>query len=438
MNNLIFNYENTCGLSKFDLVRDSEKLSSVLNKINDAASSNDYDSVFSSINLPFDRKTFLKVNKLAGKYKNVSCVVIVGIGGSNLGTMAVQEAVLGKFHNLISSDKPKVLYADTIDSDSMNKIIQIIESELRNKKMVLINCVTKSGSTTETIVNFSILLELLKKYVKKYKEYIVITTDKDSVLYNLAVKEKYNVLEVPKNVGGRYSVLSPVGLFPLAVLGINIEKLLEGSRVMRNFCISKDILKNPAAVSALVLYTHYKRNRNIHNTFLFANDLEALGKWYRQLMGESIGKEKDVSGRTVKVGITPTVAIGSTDLHSMAQLYLGGPEDKVTTFVSIKHFNETIKVPENELSNLVPSIVNKELDFTMQAIVEGVKKSYENRGLPFMEIVLPNKSAYYLGQLLQFKMIEMIYLGHLLNVNPFDQPNVEEYKEETKNILEAK
>ena len=182
---------------------------------------------------------------------------------------------------------------------------------------------------------------------------------------------------------------------------------------------------------------HYEIGKNISDLFLFANDLESLGKWCRQLIAESLGKEFNKKGETVNTGITPVVSIGSTDLHSMAQLYLGGPYDKFTTFLSVENSNSHINVPTLErYSKLVFGIQGTSLESVMSAIVEGTKAAFRKGGRPFMEIKLPYKSEYSIGQFLQFKMIETIFLGYLLDVNPFDQPNVESYKEETRKILQ--
>ena len=237
----------------------------------------------------------------------------------------------------------------------------------------------------------------------------------------------------------RYSVFSPVGLFPLGLLGINIEHLLDGARSMRNTCIDIDIQNNPAAIGAAVQYQHYKSGKNITDLFLFSNDLESVGKWHRQLMAESLGKEFNKKGERVNIGITPTVSIGSTDLHSMAQLYLGGPHDKFTTFVRVENSTSHINVPRLEgYSELVSGIQEKSLKDIMDAILEGTKSAFRKDGRPFVEITLPDKSEHSIGQFLQFKMIETIYLAYLLDVNPFDQPNVESYKSETRKILARK
>jgi glucose-6-phosphate isomerase len=364
-------------------------------------------------------------------------LIVVGIGGSNLGTIAVQEAILGKLYNQLTPSI-KVLYADTVDSDLIYAIIRLVKPVLERDGNIVLNLVSKSGTTTETVANSEILIALLKKYKENYGKYVNITTDKGSKLWDLALKEGFNVLEIPKKVGGRYSVFSPVGLFPLGLLGINTAQLLRGARSMRDACIDMNIEENPAALSAVIQYLHYKGGRNISDLFLFSNDLESLGKWYRQLMAESLGKEFNKKGERVNIGITPTVSIGSTDLHSMAQLYLGGPYDKFTTFVRVKNNGSTMTVPNIEgYTDLVSGIRGKSLMNIMDATLEGTEAAFRAAKRPFAEITLPDKSESSIGQLLQFKMIETIYFAHLLNVNPFDQPNVENYKTETRKILAA-
>jgi len=366
---------------------------------------------------------------------NPEYLVVVGTGGSNLGTIAVQEAVLGKLYNQLDP-AIKVLYADTTDSDYINTLIQLLEPTLKGDGSVLVNGISKSGTTTETIANFEITLNLLRRYMKDYERYVVVTSDKGSKLWNLALEKGFDVLEVPKMVGGRYSVFSPVGLFPLGLLGLNIEELLDGARFTRDLCIQSDIEKNAAAICAAVKYLHYLEGKNIFDLFLFSNDLESVGKWHRQLMAESLGKEFDKKGERVNIGITPTVSIGSTDLHSMAQLYLGGPYDKFTSFVCVEKNNSDTNVPRLEgYSELVSGIQGKSLKTIMDAILEGTKRAFRKDKRPFVEITLPDKSEGSVGQFLQFKLLVTIYLGYLLNVNPFDQPDVESYKKETREIL---
>ena len=435
MENLRLFYEDAL-ITKDRILKTAEKIRPEIEKVRNIISKG-YDDDRASINLPNDDKMLNTVkNVIEEKLSlNPEYLIVIGIGGSNLGTIAVQEAILGKLYNL-SAPPIKVLYADTVDSDLMGSIIKIVKPTLIGNGNVLLNIVSKTGITTETIVNFRILLELLRKYKKKYKDYIIATCDRDSKLWNLAIKKGFTTLEIPLKVGGRYSVFSPVGLFPLGLLGIRIEDLLKGAKQMRDACINTDLEVNPAAIIASIQFIHYKEGKNISDLFFFSSDLESLGKWCRQLIAESLGKEFDRDGRKVNVGITPTVSVGSTDLHSVAQLYLGGPYDKFTTFISMRNSRPRLYVPKiNGYSDLAPEIDGKSLEEILNAILEGTKEAFRKDKRPFIEISLPDKSEYSIGQFMQLKMIETMYLGHLLNVNPFDQPDVEKYKRETRRIL---
>ncbi|MBA7501159.1 Glucose-6-phosphate isomerase [subsurface metagenome] len=436
MKEIAFSYEKSALISPDELRGLAGKLERETDNMKKATLMH-YTDDRASINLPNDARMVSKVKDTVKKKcaLDPAFLIVIGIGGSNLGTIAVQETVLGRSYNQLTTGT-KILYADTVDSDSINDIIKTIELTLRNGGAVIINGVSKSGGTTETIANFEILTSLLRRYKKQYQKYIVVTTDKDSKFWNLAIENGFDVLEIPKKVGGRYSVFSPVGLFPLGMIEVNIDKLLQGASWMKDKCLSEKTENNPAAISAALLYLHHKEGKNISDLFLFSNDLEPMGKWYRQLMGESIGKEFDKYGKKVFSGITPTVSIGSTDLHSMAQLYLGGPYDKFTTFLRIERNNSSIRTPNLEkYSALVDGIQEKSLPEMMDAILEGIKIAFKKAKRPFAEITLPDKSEYSIGQLLQFKMMEIMYLGFLLDVNPFDQPNVEMYKIETGKIL---
>ncbi len=357
-------------------------------------------------------------------------MIVIGIGGSNLGTQAVYEAIYGK-----AAPDFRLYFAESVDTDYIAFLLHKVQMQLQQKKPVLITVISKSGSTTETIANFECFLAEAKKHAPDtYADYITVITDKNSALWQLAGKEDFDLLEIPKNVGGRYSVLSPVGLFPLACAGIDIVSLRKGAADMLAFCLDTNLVQNPAAQSALILAHYYQKGFNIHDTFIFDGALESLGKWYRQLMGESIGKTSKKQNK--KVGITPTVSIGSTDLHSVGQLYLGGPHDKITTFVWIEKPQEIVMVPIlPAYETLVAHIQGNTLHDILTAIFSGVQKAYGQQDLPFMTIRLLQKDSYCIGQLLQMKMVEMIYLGALLEVNPFDQPEVELYKIQTRKIL---
>jgi glucose-6-phosphate isomerase len=423
------------GISKSQASRELARLDSETKRIQESLSCS-YGDPYDSVKLPQDIGLCERAVSLVNEKKALKpeILVVVGIGGSNLGTLAIQEAVLGRKYN--DKNPPmKVYFVDTVDADEMGDIYMLCEETLIKGGRILLNVVTKSGRTTETIALFELFAELIKNHEKDYKDCIIATTDRDSPLWAFSESEGYSLLEIPEKVGGRYSAFSPVGLFPLGMLGIDIHALRKGAASMLKTCaLSK---KNPAALAAAILYLQNKEGKNIHDNFIFSNDMESFGKWYRQLMGESIGKEFNRTGdRRLQTGMTPTVSIGSTDLHSMAQLYLGGPQDKFTTFITLMRNEHRIRLPKLKgYDSLVENIQGKSLGSIMGAIYEGVKIAYKKSKRPYMEIVLPDKRERAIAQLMQFEMLSMIYLAYLMDVNPFDQPAVERYKKETRKIL---
>jgi len=390
-----------------------------------------YTSPYASINLCDDTKMLTSVSKLAKKYSDVAVVVVVGIGGSNLGTLAVYEALCGKLYN--ETRNKKVYFLDTVDPQTMHDVLSILQKTHRDKQSFLINIISKSGGTTETIANFEFLFKELLIHNIPVSETVVITTDKNSHLWHFAEVFSIPTLEIPALVGGRYSVLSPVGLFPLAVLDVKISQLLRGAKDIRKVCLHTSHI-NPALQSAIAIYNSYASGANIHETFVFGTQYESLGKWYRQLMGESLGKEYDLDKKVVWNGITPMTAVGSTDLHSMAQLYLGGPKDKFVSFV-VPQSKVDVHLPEiSEFDSLVSHIQKKSFIDIQHAILQGIQAAFIAQKRPFSTTTFL-KTPSDIGAWLQFKMIEIMFLARLMNVNPFDQPNVEEYKIITKKVL---
>lgn len=435
-----FRYINSSLLDEREIIATSKSLLPYIQHMQDVANTETYDFDESSMNLPFDTKTYDKVMQLVDTKVTdaLEYIFVIGIGGSNLGTKAIYDALQGYFDTLTLDKKPKIIFVDTNDPHYLQTVQAFLEKFQPEPRKILLNAITKSGTTTETIVNLETIAETLP--FDTLKERLVITTVEDTKLWNQAIENGIEVLPMPKKVGGRYSVLSTVGLFPLLAAGIDIQSLLDGAQIERGHCISEETETNPAALSAAIQYLHYKNEKQISNLFVFHPELESLGKWYRQLMGESVGKETDLDGNTIHAGIVPTVSVGSVDLHSVAQLYLGGPNNTYTTFVSTKKSRQDDVALRSNLvfPNIVDEISNKSAAEIMWAILEGVKVAYRTSKRPYTEIVLEDISAHELGHFLQFKMLEMMYLAKLMNVNAFDQPNVEEYKVETKKILSGK
>lgn len=415
----------------------ASSLQAYLERLNEVHELNNYEAAESSINLPFDEMLLKEVENLAAKKvtSKLRYIFVVGIGGSNLGTKAVYDALYG-YRDLLQENRPQMIFVDTNNTTLLNFYSKNLIPSLASEEEYLLITISKSGGTTETIVNTEILLDALRERFGAIEERTVVITDEGSAFWLGAEKAQIARLSIPKMVGGRYSVFSAVGLFPLLVLGFDIKAFRQGAEDMLRHCISADYSENQALLSASFLYLAYLEGKTINDNFIFNSELESLGKWYRQLLGESIGKEYNLVGEKVAAGITPTVSIGSTDLHSVAQLYLGGPKDKVTTFIYSRP-DKDIDIPNNRVFDKIADMIDgKTTNNIMEAILGGTKIAYKNNHLPFMEVELEGVTPYELGAFMQFKMIEVMYLGKLLELNPFDQPNVESYKVETKRLLQ--
>lgn len=434
-------YKNSARVSEEQIKETAAKLEPYREYLNQILSHDQYDAHECSVNLPIDQNLIsmvreVKKNKAGKKLKYV---VVIGIGGSSLGAKAVYDALCGAFDAIEPARFPKLMFLETNDPQYLEKFCAFLKT-VKTPDEILLNVISKSGTTTETVVNLEIAGAAVREQFgdEALHDRLVVTTDENSKLWNLAKAKKITLLPIPEAVGGRYSVFSPVGLFPLSAAGIDTEALCEGAAVMRKNCIENELDQNPALISATLLYLNAKSGKTINDNFFFAPQLESLGKWYRQLMGESIGKEQDREGNVVHAGITPTVSIGSTDLHSVGQLYLGGPLDKMTTFVWVRNVPGPMGLPDEPFTdNLVENLKGKSAQNIMSAILEGTKAAYGHKEMPFMENVLPEITPFALGEYLQYKMVEMMYLGRLFEVNPFDQPHVELYKKETRKILKG-
>lgn len=362
-------------------------------------------------------------------------IIVIGIGGSNLGVKAVYDAMRECGNAAVPDIFPKILFVDSLYSEWITQLRALL-LKIKNPAEFLFVIISKSGTTTESVAAADVLLAAVK-HVKNGSRRVVAITDRHSLLWQRAEKNKWHALEIPARIGGRFSIFSPVGLFPLAIAGFDIGALQKGALAMRAACLHTSFLKNPALSSALNLFANYQRGFTVHNTFLFAPQLESLGKWYRQLLGESIGKEYDIREKRVHAGIVPTVSIGSMDLHSVGQLYLGGPRIIVTTFVRVKNMHD-VRVPaRGVLHGLVSGIASRSLSEITDALIGGTKAAYRNASLPFVEYTLDRISEKELGAFFQWKMMEIMYLGQLFGVNAFDQPNVESYKSETRKRLQG-
>lgn len=365
---------------------------------------------------------------------NPSLFFVIGIGGSSLGALALQEALLGNYYNQLPGGL-KIYFADTIDPDYIDNLLTIAESALIAGKHIILNIISKSGTTTETAVNLELFLSLLKKYhPHDYAHYIIATTDINSALWKLAKEEQWTTLAIPDQLGGRYSVFSAVGLFPLAMLKINITTLLEGARHANHICLSS-ASENSATLSAAWHYALLKEQCFIENLFLFSSQLTGIGMWWRQLVAESLGKATTDSGTRNTHASLPIVSVGPTDLHSIGQLYLANVIPIRTTFITFSKYKNSVIIPYETSSTLVENIYHRSNAHIMTALFHGIQQAYMLQELPYRIFSIPEFDNYYLGQLLQHYMFEIVYLASLCDINPFDQPAVELYKSATRKIL---
>lgn len=357
--------------------------------------------------------------KLSPKYENF---VVIGIGGSALGNIAVQQALRHPFWNLLDKKQRKggmkLFVPDNVDPDLLAGLMDVIDP-----KKSLFNVVSKSGTTAECLANFFVLKKALEKKVgKKYREHIIITTDEaKGYLREMAIKDNILSFVVPANVGGRFSVMSPVGLISAAFTGVDIEKLIGGAAEMDRRCDTDQLMQNPAAVYAAIQYLYYWKKRPMSVMMPYSNALYGIADWYRQLWAESLGKKTNRKGQQVFVGPTPIKALGATDQHSQVQLYIEGPHDKVFTFLSAGKFNKTVKIPSYDKHYLGGHSLNE----LLKAEEEATRVALTKEGRPNLTIELPSIDASAIGQLFYLLELATAYAGELMDINAFDQPGVE-------------
>jgi glucose-6-phosphate isomerase len=347
-------------------------------------------------------------------------LVVVGIGGSYLGAKAVIEALKDSFDDF-KSGGTKVLYAgQNLSEDYMAELMNFLSD-----KEYGICVISKSGTTTEPAVAFRILKNHLEHKVGKEearKRIIAITDKEHGALKVLANQEGYKTYIVPDDVGGRYSVLTPVGLFPIAVAGFDIRALVEGAKAMRSRCLaSPDLKQNPAAVYAAARNALYQKGFDIELLINFSPRLMYFTEWWKQLYGESEGKEHK--------GIFPAGANFTTDLHSMGQYIQEGRRVLFETLISVENPRHELSIPEDE-QNLdgLNYLAGKRIEYVNEMAEKGTVLAHIDGGVPNIKIRIPQIDAYNLGQMIYFFELACAYSGYILGVNPFDQPGVEAYK----------
>ena len=379
------------------------------------------------IDLPenYDREEFHRIKEAAEKIqKNSDVLIVIGIGGSYLGARAAIESLRHSFYNSVSKEyrkTPEIYYVgNNISTVYIRHLMDVIEG-----KDFSINVISKSGTTTEPAIAFRIFKKLLyDKYGKEQAaKRIYATTDKSKgALKSLADEEGYETFVVPDDIGGRYSVLTAVGLLPIAVSGVDIDQLMKGAASMRARCLKDSYEDNDALLYAAVRNILHRKGKGVEILANYEPSLHYISEWWKQLYGESEGKDQK--------GIYPASVDFTTDLHSMGQFIQDGQRILFETVLSVDKSSEDlfIEKEEEDLDGL-NYLAGKSVDFVNKSAMKGTILAHTDGGVPNLLIEIPKLNEFHIGELFYFFEFACGVSGYILGVNPFDQPGVESYKE---------
>ncbi len=390
------------------------------------------------MNLGYSEETIWYAKEFASMVENrFENILVLGIGGSALGGIAVTEALLKPYWNLLSAEErnnfPRIFFLDNIDPDTMQGLLNVLDL-----KKTLVNVITKSGSTAEIMSQYMILKDMLEKELgDDYRKNIVVTTDKNvGVLKQLADQEGYKTFIIPDDVGGRFSVFSAVGLVPFALVGIDIDELTNGIKDMDLALKNTDIHENIAAQNALIHYLmDTQKGKKLSVMMPYSSRLRYVADWYAQLWAESLGKEYDKNGNKVNVGPTPIKALGVTDQHSQIQLYNEGPNDKLITFIRVENFDTTIEIPNIFEYTGIGYLGGKTINDLLNAEADSTKVALSDYCRPTLTISIDKITPYSMGQLLYMLEVQTAIAGELYNIDTFNQPGVEQAKNYTYALM---
>ena len=340
------------------------------------------------------------------KFSKCKNIVVIGMGGSILGTKSIYSFLKKKI-------KKEVFFFDNLDLN-----LNINYKRIKNLRNSCFIVASKSGRTIETIINLG---TIFSKNLLKNK-LIIIAEPTDNSLMDIANKYNAEVIEHKEFISGRYSVLSETGMFPAALMGLNLMKFKNLKKLIKNKSFTSALIQNVTCIYTLI-------SRKINNSVIlnYDSNLNDLGYWYQQLVAESLGKE----GK----GINPTLSFGPKDHHSLLQLYLDGPKDKFFTFFNSSEKGDKFKISQDIIPKDMRFLKNKNLRFIVNAQFNAVKNIFKLKKIPFRQIIFNKKNEEELGEIFTFFVLETILLSRLMNINPFDQSAVEEVKIETKKIL---
>ena len=380
----------------------------------------------------YDKEEFERIKQSAKKIQEESeILVVIGIGGSYLGARAVIESLTSTFYNMLPEEKrkaPQILYVgNNLSPNYINDLIELIGT-----KDFSVNVISKSGTTTEPAIAFRIFREILEnRYgIDEARSRIYVTTDKEKgALKTLANEEGYETFVIPDNVGGRYSVLTAVGLLPIAVAGINIDKLMEGARTAQVKYEDPNLKYNACYQYAIVRNILYKLYKNIEILVNYEPKMHSFTEWWKQLYGESEGKDQ--------LGIFPAGVDFTTDLHSMGQYIQEGRRNLFETVIRIEKSSSDLEIKE-EQDNLdgLNYLAGKNLDYVNKKAMEGTIEAHVSGDVPNIVIELPKLTEETMGHLIYFFEKSCAMSGMILGVNPFNQPGVEKYKKNMFKLLE--
>ena len=428
MSNIKVDFSNA-GIPTSEILKYSEKVEKIHNELQ---SKKDNEKEFLGwLDLPtnYDKEEFERIKKVANKIKNDSeILVVIGIGGSYLGARAVIESLTHTFYNLEKRKTPLILYAG--NNMSPRYILDLID--LIGNKEFSINVISKSGTTTEPAIAFRIFREILEnKYgIEEAKKRIYVTTDKErGALKTLSDEEGYETFVIPDNVGGRYSVLTAVGLLPIAVAGIDIERLMQGARYAQEKYSDSNIKYNECYQYAVVRNLLYLEDKDIEILANYEPKLHYFTEWWKQLFGESEGKDLK--------GIFPAGVDLTTDLHSMGQYIQDGRRNLFETVLNIANIEQDISVkPDEDNLDGLNYLTDKTLDYINKKAMEGTIKAHTEGDVPNILINIEKLNEEAVGELIYFFELACAMSGKILGVNPFNQPGVEKYKTNMFKLLE--
>lgn len=390
--------------------------------------------------LPHARETLEKTCEVADGFGQwFENVVVLGIGGSALGARTLRDALLGPLWNEHDEEErdhfPRLYVVDNVDPASLGDLLGRLDL-----RRTLFNVISKSGSTAETMALYLVVEERLREVVgeDKARGHFLFTTDAErGSLREVAARDGIPTLAIPENVGGRFSVLTPVGVLPAAVTGADVEALMAGAAAMDERCRSPVLGRNPAGMFATLLHAaDTEGGAPIHVLMPYADRLRSLGLWFQQLWAESLGKALNLKGEEVHCGPTPLAAVGASDQHAQVQLFMEGPRDKVVVFVTIRSRAADLAIPSHRadvaaMGYLGGHTVGELLDTERRATAEALRQ----RGRPNMTVELERLDPHGLGQALMMFEIATVYAAAMYGVDPLVQPGVELGKELTYGLL---